>query len=159
MFMYQTVKAVLVRSRSDSKDRPNLGDWASLPRIVFLGWRWHCGMEYMNPKLAIANDRRGRQRFCINAPVTLFIGDREIPAYTRDLSNQGVYFYLASADEIPIDSDFDFEVGLPPEITLSTCCRIKCRGHAVRSEKSRNLTGIAAQILEYSIQREITTAA
>jgi len=76
-----------------------------------------------------------------------------------DLSNQGVYFYLASADEFPIDTDFDFEVGLPPEITLSTCCRIKCRGHAVRSEKSRNLTGIAAQILEYSIQREFTTAA
>ena len=159
MFMYQTVKAEMIRSRSDFKDRPNLGDRASQPRIVFLGRRRRCGMVYMKPKLAIANDRRGRQRFTINAPVTLFIGDREIAAYTRDLSNQGVYFYLASADEIPIDIDFDFEVGLPPEITLSTSCRIKCRGHVLRSEKSRNLTGIAAQILEYSIQREFTTAA
>lgn len=130
-----------------------------MSRSVFLGWRWLCRMEHMNPKLAIANDRRGRKRFSINAPLTLFIGDREIPAYTRDLSNQGVYFYLASADEIPTESDFDFEVGLPPEITLSTSCRIKCRGHAVRTEKSRNLTGIAAAILSYSIQREITTAA
>jgi len=159
VFLYQAVKAVLVRSRSDFKDLPDLRAGASPPRILFRGSLWHCGMEYMNPKMATANDRRGRQRFSINAPLTVFIGGREIAAYTRDLSNQGVYFYLASADEFPIDTDFDFEVGLPPEITLSTCCRIKCRGHAVRSEKSRNLTGIAAQILEYSIQREFTTAA
>ena len=106
-------------------------------------------------KQAMVSERRTRQRFSINAPLTLFIGDREIPAYTRDLSNRGVYFYLALADLPFVDCDFEFLVELPPEITLSTCCRIRCRGRAVREEKtSNNLTGIAAEILDYSILRD-----
>jgi hypothetical protein len=107
----------------------------------------------------MANDRRSRQRFSINAPLTVIIGEREVPAYTRDLSNQGVYFYLALADDIPLESDFEFVVGLPPEITFTTCCRIRCHGHAVRSEKTGSLAGIAAQILDYSILRETKSAA
>ena len=112
-------------------------------------------MEPMAQDLTSANDRRVRQRFSINAPLTVFVGDREIPAYTRDLSNRGVYFYLALADNALIDRDFEFMVELPPEITLSTCCQIRCRGRAVRTEKtSMSLTGIAAEILGYSILRE-----
>jgi hypothetical protein len=112
-------------------------------------------MVQPSQKQAMVSERRTRQRFSINAPLTLFIGDREIPAYTRDLSNRGVYFYLALADLPFVDSDFEFLVELPPEITLSTCCRIRCRGHAVREEKtSSNLTGIAAEILDYSILRD-----
>jgi PilZ domain len=104
---------------------------------------------------AMVSERRSRQRFSINAPLTLFIGDREIPAYTRDLSNRGVYFYLALADLQLADQDFEFLVELPPEITLSSCCRIRCHGRAVREEKtSNNLTGIAAEILDYSILRD-----
>ena len=103
----------------------------------------------------MVSERRTRQRFTINAPLTLFIGDREIPAYTRDLSNRGVYFYLALADLQLADHDFEFLVELPPEITLSSCCRIRCHGRAVREEKtSNNLTGIAAEILDYSILRD-----
>jgi hypothetical protein len=45
-----------------------------------------------------ANDRRRIPRFRVRAPLTVIAGDREIPAYTRDLSNRGVYFYLASDD-------------------------------------------------------------
>jgi hypothetical protein len=100
-----------------------------------------------------ANDRRRTPRFEINAPLTVMIGDREVPAFTRDLSNRGVYFYLALADSIPIDRDFDFLIELPPEITLSTQCLIRCRGRVVRTENaSMGLTGIAAEILQYSIQ-------
>jgi hypothetical protein len=107
---------------------------------------------------AVVSERRGRQRFTINAPLTLFIGDREIPAYTRDLSNRGVYFYLGLADLQLADRDFEFLVELPPEITLSTCCRIRCRGRAVREEKtSNNLIGIAAEILDYAILRDPLT--
>jgi PilZ domain len=112
-------------------------------------------MAHTSQKQAMVSERRTRQRFSINAPLTLFIGDREIPAYTRDLSNRGVYFYLALADLPFVDCDFEFLVELPPEITLSTCCRIRCRGRAVREEKtSNNLTGIAAEILDYSILRD-----
>ena len=112
-------------------------------------------MEHMKHNLAIANDRRGSQRFTIDAPLTAILGDREIPAYTRDLSNRGVYFSLALPEEALVDRDFEFVVELPPEITLSTCCRIRCVGHAVRIESTaRNLTGVAAEILTYSILNE-----
>jgi hypothetical protein len=121
----------------------------------FRGRRRQFEMARMNEYLATGNDRRGRQRFRINAPVTLVIGDREIPAYTRDLSNRGVYFYLALADGTQIDGEFEFVIELPPEITLSTCCQIRCLGRVVRTDNTAmNLTGIAAEILEYSILRK-----
>jgi hypothetical protein len=109
----------------------------------------------MTGKLKSANDRRERQRFGINAPLTVFIGRRKIPGFTRDLSNLGVYFFLDLADSAPIGGDFEFLLELPPEITLSTCCLVRCRGHVVRTDHaSTQLTGIAARILEYSIERE-----
>jgi hypothetical protein len=101
------------------------------------------------------NDRRRIPRFRVRAPLTVLAGDREIPAYTRDLSNRGVFFYLAAEDVGLIDQDFEFLVELPPEITLSTFCRIRCHGRALRKEKSRmSLTGVAAEILDYSILKE-----
>jgi len=109
----------------------------------------------MRQKSTRAEDRRGRQRFTLNAPLIVVVGEREIPAYTRDLSNRGVYFYLGSDDIALVDREFDFTLELPPEITLSTCCLIQCRGRTVRRETAlRNLTGVAAEILNYSIVRE-----
>lgn len=117
-------------------------------------------MTPMSETLATTNDRRERQRFRINAPVTLFIGDREIPAYTRDLSNRGVYLYVALTDGTQIDREFEFTVELPPEITLAACCQIRCRGQAVRTEgAAMSLTGMAIEILEYSIVREAISIA
>lgn len=107
--------------------------------------------------LTTATERRGSQRFRVGAPLSVILGDREIPAFTRDLSNRGVYFYLSSADSALIDGEFEFMVKLPPAITLSTCCRIRCKGRMSRKENSLvNMAemGIAAEILEYSILRE-----
>jgi hypothetical protein len=104
-----------------------------------------------------ANERRGSQRFRISAPVTVIAGEHEIAAYTRDLSNRGVYFFLALSDSALIDRDFEFLIEMPSEITLSTSCQIRCRGKLVRKEvTSRNLTGagVAAEILDYSILRD-----
>jgi hypothetical protein len=142
-------------SHNDSEGRPDFADLANVARIALRGRRRQFEMARMNETLATANERRGRQRFKINAPVTVVIGGREIPAYTRDLSNRGVYFYLALPDGTQIDREFEFVIELPPEITLSTCCRIRCLGRAVRTDKTAmSLTGIAAEILEYSILRE-----
>jgi PilZ domain len=108
----------------------------------------------MRRDLALAEDRRGSQRFRIRTPLTVIAEDREIPAYTRDLSNRGVYFYLALADSALIDNNFQFLVEMPSEITLSTDCRIRCRAKLVRKEmNSRSSTdmGLAAEILDYSI--------
>lgn len=104
-----------------------------------------------------ANERRYSQRFKISAPLTVIVGEHEIPAYTRDLSNRGVYFYLTLPDSTMIDRDFEFLIEMPSEITLTTSCRIRCRGKLIRKEvTSRNLTGagIAAEILDYSILRD-----
>jgi hypothetical protein len=72
------------------------------------------------------------------------------------LSNQGVYFYLDLAEGAQMNGDFDFLVELPPEITLSTCCMIRGQGRVVRTDKhtASQLTGIAAEILHYSMHRE-----
>jgi hypothetical protein len=113
-------------------------------------------MEYMTGDSAAASERRGSQRFKISAPLTVLVQEHEIPAYTRDLSNRGVYFYIALADSAYIDRDFEFLIEMPSEITLSSSCRIRCQGRLVRKEMtSRNLTGggIAAEILNYSILR------
>jgi hypothetical protein len=100
-------------------------------------------------------DRREGQRYGINAPLSVNIGKREILGFTRDLSNRGVYFYIDLADSRLIGGDFEFLVELPPEITLSTCCSIRCHGRVVRTDKTaRQMTGMAAEILHYSIQRE-----
>src|ERR1035437_424092 len=113
----------------------------------------------MNNTIHSVQDRRDRQRFGINAPLTIFTGSREISGFTRDLSNRGVYFYLDLNEAAPLEGDFEFLVELPPEITLSTCCSIRCRGHVVRTDvTSRQMTGIAAEILQYSIQREAACA-
>lgn len=111
----------------------------------------------MTQDAILANERRGSQRFRISAPLTVIVGEHEIPAYTRDLSNRGVYFYLSLSDSALIDRDFEFLIEMPSEITLTSSCRIRCRGKLVRKEvTSRNLTGagVAAEILDYSILRD-----
>jgi hypothetical protein len=113
----------------------------------------------MNSNIQLTDDRRERRRFSLNAPLTVFAGNREISGFTRDLSNQGVYFYLDTNDAASLGADLDFLVELPPEITLSTCCSIRCRGRVVRTDDtSRQMIGIAVNILDYSIQREAACA-
>lgn len=112
-------------------------------------------MVRKTPDSETADERRRIPRFRVRAPLTVLAGDREIPAYTRDLSNHGVYFYLGSDDSGLIAQDFEFLVELPPEITLSTFCRIRCHGRALRKDKAKmSLTGVAAEILDYSILKE-----
>jgi len=107
-----------------------------------------------------ANDRRERQRYGIRAPLTVIIGERRIPGFTRNLSNQGVYFHLDLNNRAMPRGNFDFLVELPPEITLSTSCLVRCQGRVVRTENlSGQLTGIAAKILNYSMQRASTASA
>jgi len=103
---------------------------------------------------SIENRRRG-DRFQINAPLTVIVGNREISCYTRDLCNRGVYFYMDQTGSAPLGGVFDFLVELPPEITLSTCCLIRGQGRVVRTDNSLGeVAGIAAEILHYSMQRE-----
>jgi hypothetical protein len=100
-------------------------------------------------------DRRDRPRFNIKAPLTVIAGEHEITAYTHDLSNRGVYFYLSGADSVLVEREFNFVIELPAEYTLSTCCLIRCRGRVLRKESDpKHMTGIAAEILQYAILRD-----
>jgi hypothetical protein len=102
------------------------------------------------------DDRRKTQRFQIKAPLTISHRGREIAGFTKDLSNKGVYFYLGGGDAPGAGEEFEFVVELPPEITLSNSCLIRCRGRVARKEVSpRNEAGIAAEILEYRILNEM----
>jgi hypothetical protein len=102
-----------------------------------------------------ASNRRKFERFKVSAPLTLVAGGREIPAYTRNLSDRGVYFYLNSDDSELIDRDIEFMLELPPEITLLPCCRVRCRGQVLRKETGlMSLTGVAAQILDYLVLKD-----
>jgi hypothetical protein len=68
-----------------------------------------------------------------------------------------VFFYLGLSDSALIDHEFEFLIEMPSEITLTTSCRIRCRGKLVRKEMTtKNLTGagVAAEILDYSILRD-----
>ena len=102
-----------------------------------------------------ASERRERQRFGVHAPLTVLVGQRALAGFTRDLSNRGVYFFLDPGENALLDNEFEFTVELPPEITLSSCCSIRCQGHVVRRDSdAQQMTGIAAEILHYSIQRD-----
>ena len=117
---------------------------------------------YTKTELSTANDRRGSQRVKTCVPITVFAGESEISAYSRDLSNRGVYFYVDLLDSALIEGNVEFLVEFPPEFTLSTSCRIRCRGRLVRKERtSRNFAeiGIATEILNYSILGETISPA
>lgn len=114
----------------------------------------------MKKSQAVVENRRETNRFAVNVPLTVRIGNSMVPGYTRDLSNRGVYFYLSLAQSNLLDLEFECTVELPPEITLSTCCRIRCRARVLRREKTPwDLSGIAAEILEYAILRESMSVA
>ena len=111
----------------------------------------------MTEDFSMENDRRGSQRFKISAPLTVVAGRQEISAFTRDLSNRGVYFFVSLQDSALIERDFEFLIEMPSEITLSSSCRIRCQGRVIRKEMTtKDLTGagIAAEILDYSILRD-----
>jgi hypothetical protein len=110
----------------------------------------------MKKKQPAVDDRRKSQRFQIKAPLTISLGDGEIAGFTRDLSNKGVYFYLGAGEGPRAGQEFEFVVELPPEITLSNSCLIRCQGRVARTElNARQEVGIAAEILEYRILNEL----
>ncbi len=144
--------AIIDGTHKDSKVSP---DKANVPLDTFNSKRWHINMTRMSKNLTTEADRRAIQRFRINAPLTILVGDHKIPAYTRDMSNRGVYFYLALSDIKLIDCNIEFVIEMPPEITHWPICRIQCKGRVMRKEEiSDSLAGMSAQILDYSFLKE-----
>jgi len=100
-------------------------------------------------------DRRSRARFRLNMPLVVLLAGLEVFGYTRDVSNEGVYFFVDPADEGQIQGEIQFVIDLPPEVTLSRNCNVRCSGIVVRKEIARNHpAGIGAAILHYSLPKE-----
>jgi len=93
-------------------------------------------------------ERRSASRFQLKLPLTLRSGDRTIQAFTSDVSARGVLFYTDT--EWTWDSPLEFDITFPPEITLSTSLRVRCRGKIIRViPPSAMGIGIAASIHNY----------
>lgn len=109
----------------------------------------------MRQALEPSKDLRGNQRFRVSLPIFLGNGEQPLAGFTRDISSRGVYFYVSAPDILHDQEEFDFIVELPPEVTLSSRCKIRCVGRALRLEnRVPELTGIAAEILDYSISKQ-----
>lgn len=100
------------------------------------------------------NDRRTCQRYRISVPLLIVSGGHEISAYSSNLSNCGVYCKLPSTESTLIEHEFELMIILPPEITHSGDCRIRCHGQLVRRDPIKDRldeTGIAARIVNCSV--------
>ena len=107
------------------------------------------GMEIVGMNANVTSmERRSATRFQLKLPLTLRSGQTSIQAFTSDVSARGVLFYTDA--EWPGDSQLDFDITFPPEITLSTSLRVRCRGRVVRVIPPSPLgVGIAATIHNY----------
>jgi hypothetical protein len=95
-------------------------------------------------------EQRSSRRFALKLPVSIRYANgqaKEIPAETRDVSAQGVFFYAGS--KLEEGAKVEFTLTLPPEITLTESIRVRCRGRVVRIDDVRPQVGIAAIIEQY----------
>ncbi len=107
------------------------------------------GMDVVGMNANVTSmERRSATRFQLKLPLTLRVGDKLIQAFTSDVSARGVLFYTDA--EWLGESQLEFDITFPPEITLSTSLRVRCRGRVVRLiPPSRLGAGIAAAIHNY----------
>ena len=97
-------------------------------------------------------ERRHRMRYPLKLPVSVrpsgVSAAGEILAECKDVSSQGVYFFL----EEPLKSGSQLEImlTLPPEITRGDPVRVRCEARVQRTENIKEgRVGIAAKIERY----------
>lgn len=107
------------------------------------------GMDLVRMNANVTSmERRSATRFQLKLPLTLKSGDRSLQAFTSDVSARGVLFYTDTA--WLGSSQLEFDITFPPEITLSTSLRVRCRGKIIRVMPPSALgIGIAAAIQNY----------
>jgi len=100
-------------------------------------------------------EQRATRRFSLRLPLMVKHPQKgEIAAVTRDISSRGICFYLDSPLEV--DSDLQFTLTLPPEITLTSPIRVRCFGRVLRVKADTGGTGtaVAAIIHRYEFLAE-----
>lgn len=111
----------------------------------------------MNQTLFAGPERRKNPRFGVIAAVSLVINGKPLAGFTRNIGNRGAYLLFPTANSCPQlhqNELVEFVVELPAEVTLSSACQVWCSGRVLRVEESTpDMTGIAAEILDYSISK------
>jgi PilZ domain len=96
------------------------------------------------------SEKRATRRFSLRLPVTVKDPAKgSISAFTRDVSWRGICFFIESP--IPVGSEMQFLLTLPPEITLTEAIRLRCFARVLRVDDSsdgKNKT-VAASIDHY----------
>ena len=97
------------------------------------------------------DEKRVLPRFPLEMPVWLRLpgSDATVHAKTRDVSASGVFFYVNC--EIREESEIEFTMTLPPELTRTAAIQVSCKGKVVRVQNDAvtGRVGIAAAIHSY----------
>lgn len=97
------------------------------------------------------DEKRVLPRFPLEMPVWLRLpgSDATVHAKTRDVSASGVFFYVNC--DIRENSEIEFTMTLPPELTRTAAIQVSCKGKVVRvqNDAETGKTGIAASIHSY----------
>ncbi len=103
------------------------------------------------------DERRTSLRFRIQAPAVARFGDREVWAFTREISTHAVYFRtVGEEEERPlIGGVVEFVIKIPPSMSFSKPCFITGCGRTLRvDDLGGDELGFAVEILEYDIESE-----
>ena len=98
-----------------------------------------------------AQEKRAIRRFALQLPVTVTVASGEevkAEARSRDVSSHGICFFCDSSMER--DSEIEFTVTLPTEVTMTEPISVRCHGKVVRVDgDSKGTFQVAAAIDTY----------
>jgi hypothetical protein len=94
-------------------------------------------------------ERRCGQRFQLNIPLTIHVGEKAVPGFTQDVSSRGLFLYTEAnlAEGAVVELTFT----MPSEITLGESMRVRGHGRVLRTDSSQAgpRTGVAVQLDSY----------
>lgn len=116
--------------------------------------RW-TRMNQQGPEQSL-DERRMNARFSIQAPAVATFGNREIWAFTREISTRAIYFRTVGEDDRPpVGEVLEFVIKIPTSMSFSKPCFIRGRGRTVRiDDLGADESGVVVEILEYEIETE-----
>jgi hypothetical protein len=107
-------------------------------------------------------ERRARQRFDLNLPVSLRLSnDRQGSGFTQNLSARGLFLctdlFLAEGDCIEVT------LSMPSEVTLAEAMRVRCQGRILRvvpvDAQAKYFAAIQLEKYEYLPETDLPTLA
>jgi hypothetical protein len=94
-------------------------------------------------------ERRCGQRFQLNLPLTIHVGEKAVPGFTQDVSSRGLFLYTEAnlAEGATVELTFT----MPSEITLGESMRVRGHGRVLRTDSSQAgpRTGVAVLLDSY----------